>query len=87
MPFQRHYPNSNQDIPKPRKYELMIELAEKLSEGIPFVRVDFYEINGKVYFGELTFFPGSGFEEFTPEKYDRILGDMLELPKEKREGK
>ena len=87
MPFQRHYPNSNKDIPKPKNYELMIQLAEKLSKEIPFVTVDFYEINGKVYFGELTFFPGSGFEEFTPEKYDKILGDMLELPKEKREEK
>lgn len=87
MPFVRHYPNSNENIPKPINYELMIELAEKLSIGIPFVRVDFYEINGKVYFGELTFFPGSGFEEFTPEKYDRILGDMLELPKQKTEEK
>lgn len=87
MPFQRHYPNSKENIQKPKNYELMIQLAEKLSNGIPFVRVDFYEINGKVYFGELTFFPGSGFEEFTPEKYDRILGDMLELPKKKREEK
>lgn len=84
MPFQRHYPNSNKDIPKPKNYELMINLAEKLSKDIPFVRVDFYEIDEKVYFGELTFFPGSGFEKFTPEKYDKILGDMLELPKEKR---
>ena len=84
MPFQRHYPNSKKDIPKPKNYDLMIKLAEKLSSGIPFLRVDFYEINGKVYFGELTFFPGSGFEEFTPEEYDRMLGDMLELPKEKR---
>ena len=63
----------------------MIELAESLAKNIPFVRVDFYEVNKKVYFGEMTFFPGSGFEEFTPEKYDKILGDMLELPKEKRE--
>ena len=87
MPFQRHYPNSNENIPKPINYELMIMLAEKLSTGIPFVRVDFYEINGKVYFGELTFFPGSGFEEFTPERYDEIIGDMLELPKQRIEEK
>lgn len=87
MPFERKYPNSTQKIQKPINYELMIEFAEKLSRNIPFLRVDFYEINGKIYFGELTFFPGSGFEEFRPEKYDRILGDMLELPKEKREEK
>lgn len=85
MPFERHYKNSKENISKPKNYELMIQLSEKLSTNIPFVRVDFYEINGRVYFGELTFYPGSGFEEFSPEKYDKILGDMLELPKEKRE--
>lgn len=84
MPFQRHYPNSNTTLKKPKNYELMVELSEKLSKNIPFVRVDFYEINDKLYFGEMTFFPGAGFEEFTPEKYDEILGDMLELPIEKR---
>lgn len=81
LPFSRHYPNSDIIIPKPHNYELMINLAEKLSKGIPFVRVDFYEINGKVYFGELTFYPGSGFEEFKPEKFDKILGDLIKLPK------
>ena len=81
MPFQRHYPKSLEDIPKPHNYRLMIELSEKLSEKIPFIRVDFYEINKMVYFGELTFYPGSGFEEFTPEKYDEILGNMIEIEK------
>lgn len=79
MPFQRHYPNSKENIPKPKNYELMIELAEKLAKGITFIRVDFYEINERVFFGELTFFPGSGFEEFTPEEYDEFLGEMLDL--------
>lgn len=80
MPFERHYKNSNVDIAKPINYELMIELSEKLSKNIPFVRVDWYEINGKVYFGELTFYPGNGLEEFTPEKYDDILGSWISLP-------
>lgn len=84
MPFERHYPSSTENIKKPENYELMIKLAEKLAKNIPFVRVDFYEIDGKLYFGELTFFPGSGFEEFTPEEWDKKLGDMLELPKEKK---
>ena len=79
MPFQRHYPNSKKILPKPQNYELMLELAEKLAMEIPFVRVDFYEINGKVYFGELTFFPGAGLEEFTPQEYDKRLGDLLDL--------
>ena len=85
MPFERNHPSSKKNISKPQNYELMIELAEKLSKNIPFVRVDFYEINDKVYFGELTFYPGCGFEKFTPEKYDKIIGDLIKLPKEKLE--
>lgn len=79
MPFERHYPIDKGDIKKPKNYELMIKLAEELSQGIPFVRVDFYEINNKVYFGELTFFPGNGFEEFTPDEWDYKLGEMIDL--------
>ena len=48
------------------------------------VRVDFYEIDGKIYFGELTFFDSSGFGYFSPDKWDKILGDMLVLPLEKQ---
>lgn len=80
MPFERHYPKSTIMIKKPSSYEKMIELAEKLSAGIPFVRVDFYEIDDRPYFGELTFYPGGGFEEFNPEIWDEKLGDWIELP-------
>ena len=80
MPFERHYPKNNTEIPKPICYELMIELAEKLSKDIPFVRVDFYQIDNKPKFGELTFYPGAGLEEFTPEEWDFKLGDLLVLP-------
>lgn len=81
LPFERHYPAAKKGaIPKPVNFELMKTLAETLSDSIVFVRVDFYEINRKVYFGEMTFYPGSGVEEFSPEKYDRILGDWIELP-------
>lgn len=79
LPFERHYRRSNNPIPKPTNYELMVELAEKLAKGIRFVRVDFYEVNGNVYFGEMTFYPGSGFEEFTPQEWDFKMGDWLEL--------
>lgn len=84
MPFERHYPSSGTKISKPKSYYKMIEFAERLSKGIPFVRVDFYEISGEVYFGELTFYPGSGFKEFTPESYDELLGSWITLPIEKR---
>lgn len=81
MPFERHYPRSNKRIEKPVSYEKMVDLATKLSGKIPFVRCDFYEIHGKPYFGELTFYPGSGMEEFNPEEYDKKLGDWITLPK------
>lgn len=80
LPFERHYPARKEGLPKPKCYDEMVILAEKLSKGIPFVRVDFYEINGKVYFGELTFYPGSGFEEFTPQSADEWLGSLIKLP-------
>ena len=79
MPFKRHYRNSIKKIDKPKNYDLMIKLAEQLSENIPFVRVDFYEIDGKVYFGELTFYPGSGLEEFEPDYLDEKLGNLIDL--------
>ena len=58
----------------------MIEYAEKLSQGIPYVRVDFYLVDGQVYFGEMTFNTWDGFLEFDPPEWDKKLGDMLVLP-------
>lgn len=81
MPFERpNSPNSDTIIPKPKKFDKMIEFAEKLSKDKLFVRVDFYEINGQLYFGEITFYPGAGFEKFKPESYDYLLGSWIELP-------
>lgn len=57
----------------------MFALAEKLSVGIPFLRVDFYEVNCHIYFGELTFYPANGMGKFTPEHYDDIIGCELNL--------
>ncbi|MBQ3559421.1 MAG: glycosyl transferase [Agathobacter sp.] len=79
MPFERHYPASKTGVEKPENYEKMLELAEKLAKGIRFVRVDFYENKGKIYFGELTFYPGSGMEEFTPVEWDTVLGSWIKL--------
>ena len=58
----------------------MLAMAEKLSSGIPFLRVDFYEVDGRIYFGELTFYPASGMGQFAPPQYDTILGRKIELP-------
>ena len=77
MPFERHYPRRKTPMAKPLNYEEMVNLAEKLSKGIPFVRVDFYSVQGKTYFGELTFYPGSGLEEFVPSEWDKKIGDWL----------
>ncbi|SDG63997.1 TupA-like ATPgrasp [Selenomonas sp. WCT3] len=79
MPFARHYPAEQAAMPKPRNYEKMVQLAEKLAAPLKFARVDFYEINGRIYFGEITFFPGNGTEEFSPEKWDYRLGEWIEL--------
>ncbi len=78
LPFERHYPRSKTLHAKPKCYEEMVKLAEKLSANITFVRVDFYVVNDRPFFGELTFYPGSGFEEFVPEIYDYILGDWID---------
>lgn len=81
MPFEEiHYPSEKTDIDKPKSYEEMIELAERLSENIPFVRVDFYEVNQKVFFGELTFYTGGGMEEFTPQEWEYKFGEYISLP-------
>lgn len=72
--------HSKENISKPRNYDKMIEIAEKLSSGIPFVRIDLYNINGTIYFGEITFFPASGFGQFSPKQYDYILGKNIVLP-------
>ena len=79
LDFERHYPNSEIELKKPKKFEKMIELSEILSKELLFVRIDFYNIDGKIYFGEITFYPGSGFEEFTPDEWDLKLGEFLEL--------
>ena len=70
---------------KPETFELMKELAVKLSEGIPQLRVDFYEVDGKVYFGEMTFFHCSGMEQFHPEEWNRTFGEWVVLPPKRME--
>ena len=79
MPFCRRYPSASYEIPAPKTYRMMVELAEVLSVGIPFVRVDFYEVNGHPYFGEMTFFPGNGVEEFNPVEWDYTLGSWIDI--------
>ena len=67
---------------KPAHLEEMINISKILSENIPFVRVDLYEINNQVYFSALTFYPHGGYIPFEPEEWDRKLGDLIDLPPE-----
>ena len=76
------HPNSTVPISKPETFETMRELAEKISKGIPHCRVDFYEVNGKAYFGEITFSHWSGFVPFEPEEWDRKFGEWIKLPEQ-----
>ena len=74
------YPsNPNKNYPKPKNFDKMIEYSKKLSEDFKFVRVDFYEISGKLYVGELTFTPGAGFFKYKRQELNKTLGDMLAL--------
>lgn len=68
---------------KPQSFEKMKTISQKLAKDMPFVRIDFYEIEGKLYFGEITFFPASGLEKFKPEKWNNIFGDMIDISKYK----
>lgn len=81
LPFTNGHPNADICPVKPQNFEEMLDVASKLSKNIPHVRVDLYNINGKIYFGELTFFHWSGLVPFEPNKWDRVLGDYINLPK------
>lgn len=79
--IQNLHPINPETPPLPLCKELMKELAEKLSAGIPFVRMDFYEVDGKIYFGEYTLYHAAGFLPFETEEWDKIFGDYIKLPK------
>lgn len=73
------HPNANIIPKKPKCFDMMIRSSEILSRGIPHVRCDFYEANGKMYFGELTFYHWSGFVPFQPYSFDEYLGDFIKI--------
>lgn len=83
LPFTNGHPNATREIKKPEGFEEMKQIAARLSEGIPHVRVDLYNINGQIYFGELTFSHWSGFKPFVPEEWDYTFGSWINLPNEK----
>jgi hypothetical protein len=79
LPWYAYYKNSKKPVQIPPQAKEIIEYAEKLSEGIPQVRVDFYVINDKVYFGEMTFYTWAGIIEFTPPEWNDIMGSWLDF--------
>lgn len=74
------YENAETTPDKPKNFEKMKQFATVLSENVPFLRVDFYEVNGALYVGELTFFDGSGFDRIEPEEWDEKMGSWINLP-------
>ena len=79
LPIINGHPNSSHRINKPDKFEEMIELAEILGKGFPHVRIDLYNISGKIYFGEYTFFHFSGITPFEPDEWDYKFGEWLNI--------
>lgn len=75
--------NGKKPAKKPENLSKHLEIARILSKDIPFIRVDLYEVNGKIYFGELTFYPNGGFGKFKPSIWDLKLGNLISLPNKK----
>lgn len=84
LPIWQHYENSPKIFQKPVNYEQMVTLSERLSRGFPHVRIDLYNVNGKIYFGEFTLYHFSGMERFKPSDWDLIFGNWLTLPVKNR---
>lgn len=80
LPIEQEFPHNPKGIRKPKNLDKMLEIASKLSKGVPHVRVDLYNCDGRIYFGELTFFHNSGIFPWYPKEWDYKLGKQLKLP-------
>ena len=82
MPFGKELPhNPNINVTRPQMFDEMQKIAHDLCKPFQYVRVDLYQVCGKVYFGELTFFPAGGAPDFVPAEYDAVVGKMWKLVK------
>ncbi len=82
LELKQNFPNSTTPLQRPQMLETMLEIVRRLADKKDgFLRVDLYTINGKIYFSEYTFFSDSGFASFEPPKWDKELGDWIEIPK------
>ncbi|SLM49011.1 conserved protein of unknown function [Nitrospira japonica] len=84
LPVTYTYPCSDAPLLRPRMLDAMLDLAAKLSQGFPFVRVDLYNIGDSIKFGEMTWYPGGGLERFSPSEYDFVFGEAVTLPQRRR---
>lgn len=84
LPIINGHPMADIELTKPLGFEKMKELSTKLSKDIPHIRVDFFDCNGKVYFGELTLYHWSGMKKFEPEEWDYTFGEWINLPNKKK---
>lgn len=80
LPYTQVFPNSNDPSSRPVNFDKMVDIAKILSRDFSHVRVDLYNVDGKIYFGEMTFCESSGFCQITPDEYDFRLGKMWKLP-------
>jgi len=76
LPFTIKRPQFKEEVPAPYNLGAILDAAETVAKGGEFLRVDFYEVGERPYFGEATYFPGSGMEPFYPAEYDRVVGDL-----------
>ena len=83
LPFLNGHPNADKLPVKPKNFDEMSEVARKLSKGFCHVRVDLYNVNGRIYFGELTFFHWSGMTPFEPIDWEYRMGKYIKLPTQK----
>jgi len=81
MTIQQRLPTCKEPLPRPNCLEEMLKVASTLSQELPFARIDLYNPGKRVYFGEITLYPGAGYIQYEPEAFNTTLGDLIKLPK------
>ena len=79
LPVYETRPNADYEVPKPENFDKMVEIARKLSQPFPHCRVDLYNIDGNIFFGEITFYHGGGCNKIEPEEWDLKMGSWIDL--------